>query len=294
MSVMKDNFSISTVAYSGHSIETALDAICSLGVFNIELALIQGAVYDLDEEGVNEQIVAQIRMQLNQRKMRATSLAAHCDMTLENCNTLLLKRVKLTRLLDCPRLIIYAPRDGSLADFQSSAAEAIKLAEVENIKILIENVGDQQPYMLNDHQDFVSVMQAYTSNSLGINFDPGNLASHRPGANLLLNTIESLDIAEHIHLKDVILEGDSYHFCSIGSGICEYHKLFHYIAKRKKIPFFSIEAPFSLIRKTDGQALLKPKDELCSVDEITKHLKQSITMIENIMGELGFTTNTQY
>jgi sugar phosphate isomerase/epimerase len=91
---MKDNVSISTVAYAGYPIESALDAICSLGVYNIELALIQGAIYDLDEDGVNEQVVLDIRHQLNQRDMRATSLAAHCEMTLSNCNELQRTAVK--------------------------------------------------------------------------------------------------------------------------------------------------------------------------------------------------------
>ncbi|MFM2623654.1 sugar phosphate isomerase/epimerase family protein [Vibrio owensii] len=277
---MKDNFSISTVAYAGYPIESALDAICSLGVYNIELALIQGAIYDLDEDGVNEQVVSNIRHQLNQRDMRATSLAAHCEMTLSNCNELLLKRVRLTRLLDCPRLIVYAPRDGSLAEFQQAAQEAISLAEAEKIKILIENVGDQQSYMLNDHNDFSSVMQAYTSASMGINFDPGNLASHRPENDLLLDTVKSLNVAEHIHIKDLFLEGDSYRFCTIGNGICQYPELFRLVAKGQEMPFFSIEAPFALIRKTDGRAILKPREEVLPIEEINQKLQDSITMIE--------------
>ncbi|MDV7105508.1 TIM barrel protein [Vibrio sp. TH_r3] len=276
---MKDNFSISTVAYSGYPIEEALDAIYSLGVYNIELALIQGAVYDLDEDGVNEQVVTNIRAQLNQRKMHCTSLAAHCEITLENCNELLLKRVKLTRLLDCPRLIVYAPRDGSLAEFQQAAREAIVLAEAENIKILIENVGDQQPYMLNDCKDFASVLQAYTSESMGINFDPGNLASHRPQNDLLMDTVQSLSVAEHIHIKDLFIEGDSYRFCTIGNGICHYPELFRRVAQGQKMPFFSIEAPFALIRKTDGRAILRPKDEVLPIEDINHKLHNSIQMI---------------
>lgn len=276
---MINNFSISTVAYSGYSIEEALDSICSLGVDNIELALIQGAVYDLDEDGVCETNVRYIRTLLEQRSMSCTSLAAHCHMTLENCEQLLLKRVNLAELLNCPRLIIYAPRDGSLSQFQDSASKAIARAEELQIQILIENVGDQLPYMLNDSSDFEQVTKEYTSKALGINFDPGNLASHRPENDLLHCSVQSLAVAKHIHIKDLVLEGDSYHFCAIGDGICRYHELFQHAYQTKAMPFFSIEAPFALIRKRDGRAILKPKNEVLSLDEINSKLRSSIDMI---------------
>ncbi|WED24763.1 sugar phosphate isomerase/epimerase [Vibrio sp. JC009] len=276
---MKDNFSISTVAYSGYSMEQALDSIHSLGVYNIELALIQGAVYDLDEESVSEANVRYIRNLLNQRNMRCTSLAAHCHMTLENCNELLLKRVNLANLLDCPRLILYAPRNGNMSQFQHAASKAIARAEELRIQILIENVGDQQPYMLNDSRDFNPVLNDYFSEVMGINFDPGNLASHRPENDLLYDTVQSLDVAEHIHIKDLVLDGDSYEFCAIGDGICQYPELFEHVSRYKKMPFFSIEAPFALIRKTDGRAMLKPKQEILPLDEINSRLKASVEMI---------------
>lgn len=276
---MTNNFSISTVAYSGHPIDKALDSICALGVHNIELALIQGAIYDLDEEGVNEATVRHIRDLIIERNMRCTSLAAHCHMTLENCDELLSKRVYLAHILESPRLILYAPRDGSLKEFQEAAYKAITLAEKLNIQILIENVGDQQPYMLNDSSDFEQVMNDYSSANLGINFDPGNLASHRPDNDLLQCSVRSLAVAEHIHIKDVIPDGDCYQFCIIGEGICQYAELFRYVSMGKEMPFFSIEAPFALIRKTDGCAMLKPKHELLSIEEIHQKLKASILMI---------------
>ncbi|WP_375753688.1 sugar phosphate isomerase/epimerase family protein [Vibrio sp. HN007] len=276
---MKENFSISTVAYSGYPIAEALDSISSLGIKNVELALIQGAVHGLDEEGVSEENVRHIFRLLHDKGMRCTSFAAHCDMTLENCDDLLLKRIKLTYLLDCQRLILYAPRDGSLQDFQTRAKRALKTAESLGIQVLIENVGDQKPYMLNDSKDFEQVKSEYSSPVLGINFDPGNLASHRPDNDLLHDSIRSLDNAEHIHIKDLHLNGGDYHFCAVGDGICQYPELFQYAVEVGKMPFFSIEAPFSLIRKTDGQALLKPVSEVPALSEIEDKLERSVQVI---------------
>ncbi|KHT58332.1 hypothetical protein RJ45_25525 [Photobacterium gaetbulicola] len=273
---MINNLSISTVAYSGHSIESALDSICSLGVYNVELALIEGAIYDWREDSLSEANVEYISELLNQRKMSCTSLAAHCHMTLENCDELILKRIKLAKLLDCKRLILYAPRDGTLSQFQRAASRAIASAEALAIRMLIENVGDQQPYVLNDSSDFESVINAFSSGALGINFDPGNLASHRPYNDLLHCSVRSLDVAEHIHIKDLVRQDDSYQFCVIGEGICRYQELFRHVATRRAMPFFSIEAPFSLIRRENGQAELKPKGEILSLEEINNRLRASI------------------
>ncbi|MGR5140207.1 sugar phosphate isomerase/epimerase family protein [Photobacterium sp. DNB23_23_1] len=276
---MKNNFSISTVAYAGHSIESALDSICSLDVYNVELALIQGAIYDLDEEGVSESNVRHIRDLLNRRHMSCTSLAAHCHMTLDNCDERLLKRINLASILDCQRLIIYAPRNGNLSQFQRAASRAIARAEALEIKILIENVGDQQPYMLNDSSDFEPVINEFNSEALGINFDPGNLASHRPENDLFQCAVRSLDIAEHIHIKDLVFDGNSYQFCAVGDGICRYQALFRHVSKHNSMPFFSIEAPFAMIRKADGRAVLKPKSEVLSLEEINAKLRASVQLI---------------
>lgn len=278
---MINNFSISTVAYSGYSIEVALDSIHSLGIKNIELAMIQGAVYDLDEETLNESNTLSIRQLLDERQMSCTSLAAHCHMTLNNCNELLLKRINLSIILGCPRVILYAPRDGSISQFQQVAKEALHYAETNSVQILIENVGDQQPYMLNDSSDFKPMLDAYSSKALGINFDPGNLASHRPNNNLLECTIQSLEYAQHIHIKDLILVGDDYQFCAIGAGICRYEELFQQISTRQNTPFFSIEAPFALTRKKDGKAMLKPREDVLSLQEINSRLQSSIDLILN-------------
>lgn len=276
---MYKGFSISTVAYAGYDIEQALDSIASLGVSNIELALIQGAVYDLDEDTLCEEYVSHIKALLDARRMSCTSLAAHCPISIDDCGELLAKRVRLTHLLECPRLILYAPRDGSLSQFKRAAEAAIAMAKHYQIKILIENVGDQQPYMLNDSRDFDAVAAEFDSATLGINFDPGNLASHRPNNNLLYDSIKSLDVAEHIHIKDLVVEQGDYQFCAIGEGICQYPALLRHASEVNKLPFFSIEAPFALVRRANGKAELKPRQQLLPISEIESRLKLSLHTI---------------
>jgi hypothetical protein len=75
--------------------------------------------------------------------------------------------------------------------------------------------------------------------------------------------------------------GDDYQFCAIGAGICRYEELFQLISRRQNTPFFSIEAPFALTRKKDGKAMLKPKEELLTLEEINCRLKESINLVRS-------------
>ncbi len=275
---MNDRFSVSTVIYSGHPLDEAFESLSRLGVRNIELALIQGAVYGLTESDVTTEAVQQTKRLLQQFKMDCTSVAAHCALTLDNCSELLLKRVQVCIELSCPRLIIYAPRDLDLVEFQYHAQEALKLAKGSGIRILIENVGDGLPYMLNDSSDFDAVTQQLDREVLGINFDPGNLLSHRPDTDVLDHSIKSLGVAEHIHLKDAVVTEQGFRFCALGEGIGRYQELIA-LMENDATPFFSIECPLSLVRLHSGEAKLKPIEQIPSIQEIEESLKVSIQLI---------------
>ncbi|MEZ9133513.1 hypothetical protein BCS96_13665 [Vibrio breoganii] len=275
---MNERFSVSTVIYSGHPIEDSFESLSRLGVQNIELALIQGAVYGLTESDVTPGAVQQTKQLLQQYEMACTSIAAHCVLTKENCCELLLKRVRVCIELSCPRLIIYAPRDLDLKAFQHQALKAFELAKDSGVRVLIENVGDRLPYMLNDSSDFEAVTQQLDNDVMGINFDPGNLLSHRPNTDVLHHSLKSLGVAEHIHLKDAVITDKGYRFCALGEGVGHYQELIHQM-KSIETPFFSIECPLSLVRSHSGETKLNPIEQIPSIQEIEENLKVSIRLI---------------
>lgn len=272
-------FSISTVAYSGYSIDIALDSIHSIGVRNIELALILGAVYGLTEQAVNVEYAQKIKNQLDVRGMKCTSLASHCQMNADNCNEQLKKRVKICAVLGCKLLILYAPRGCSLNEFTRLVEESLLLSKQLGVRILIENVGDQLPYIFNGSQDLESFFSSVDSNVMGLNYDPGNFASHRPFDNIAQDAIACLNACEHIHIKDVVCTDTHYEFCEVGDGICDYSKLLIEMNKRSTPVMFSIEAPYGLHRTLAGEASFKPIEEILSVSEIEEKLCRSIKYI---------------
>ncbi|MDR9828197.1 TIM barrel protein [Vibrio sp. FNV 38] len=277
---MHYDFSISTVAYSGYNLEQALDSMAIMGVHNIELALIQGAVYDLQESDLTLEFAKHAKNLLSNRQMSCTSLAAHCELNLENCEERLLRRIHLCVVLSCPRLILYAPREASLYQFQTAAKQAIGLARLSGIKILIENVGDTQPYVLNDADDGASILQELHEHGMGINFDPGNFLSHRPHLDVLEHSIKSLDFAEHIHLKDLACDNEVWRCCELGEGSGKYKALLQYAKQQQRMPFFSIESPYALERLSCGSIRLKPKADLFSIKEIEARLSKSVSFIK--------------
>ncbi|MGR5266779.1 sugar phosphate isomerase/epimerase family protein [Vibrio astriarenae] len=273
---MHTNFSVSTVAYSGYTLEQAIESLSRIGVENIELALIKGAIYDLVESDITPELGQRVKANLDKRGMRCTSFAAHCEMNLENCKERLLRRVQICCTLSCPRLVLYAPRDTTWQQFYNEAKEAFDLAKLNGIKILIENVGDTRPYLLNDANDFEAFMEQVETSVVGINFDPGNFLSHRPKLNVLEHSIASLDVAEHIHIKDLVRLGDSWQCCEVGAGEGKYQALFQHA---NQMPFFSIESPYALKRLADGTTKLKPRESLLPINDIELRLAESIKFV---------------
>lgn len=280
---MQLNFSISTVAYSGYRIEQAIDSIASLGVLNIELALIQGAVYDLTESDITPELARWIKSYLDDKQMRCSSLAAHCDLTLENCEQRLITRLEMCKILACKRLVLYAPRGAELGEFVIAASKAIALAKQLGIKILIENVGDTQAYLLNQADDFEPFCRQADNTVFGINFDPGNFLSHRPQLDVLEHSLSSLAFAEHLHLKDLYLEQDVWRCCELGGGAGKYQALLESAAANEQVPFFSIESPYALERLVDGSTRFKPREQLLPIAEIEQRLSKSIEFINQCL-----------
>lgn len=61
---MLDNFSVSTVAYSGYTLDQAIESLHRIGVKNIELALIKGAVHDLVESDITIELAEWVKSSL--------------------------------------------------------------------------------------------------------------------------------------------------------------------------------------------------------------------------------------
>ncbi|WP_394240036.1 sugar phosphate isomerase/epimerase family protein [Vibrio astriarenae] len=276
---MLENYSVSTVAYAGHSVEDAIKSLARIGVRNVEVALIQGAIYELDESMINSDYAILIRSVLSWNNMKCTSIAAHCEMTVENCADLLLRRVELCIALSCSRLILYAPREVSWSKFFSEARRAFELARTSGIKILIENVGDRKSYLLNDARDFTQFLSDVDTSVVGINFDPGNFLSHRPELDVLAHSIASLSVAEHLHLKDLTLVEGVWQCCDIGYGQGNYRRLLVHAFTNKCMPFFSLEQPLMLERDLYGRTRLKSQKQLMSIADIESRLKRSIQTI---------------
>ncbi|USD62443.1 sugar phosphate isomerase/epimerase [Vibrio sp. SCSIO 43140] len=276
---MLDNFSVSTVAYSGYTLDQAIESLHRIGIKNIELALIKGAVHDLVESDITIELAEWVKSSLDQKGMQCTSFAAHCEMNLGNCKERLLRRVQLCCTLACPRLVLYAPRDTTWQQFYSEARAAFDLAKLSGIKILIENVGDTRSYLLNDADDFDAFIEQVDNSVVGINFDPGNFLSHRPELDVLEHSIASLEVAEHIHIKDLIQSGDAWQCCEVGDGAGRYDALFDCAYQQENMPFFSIESPYSLERLVDGSTRLKPRDSVLSIQDIEMKLCSSIEFV---------------
>ena len=180
---------------------------------------------------------------------------------------------ELSYYLNCPRIILYCSRNCSLEDFLLATQEAQELALKLGIKILIENPGDQKDGTINSAYDIQPFLSKVDHRIFGVNFDPGNFASHRPELDIYEHAKMALPYCEHLHIKDLTKDEEGFHFCAIGDGICKYDKLLQDI-KKQGPSIFSVEAPFRLLRNLNGTG--EPAAEKVPLQKIEDLIAKSI------------------
>ncbi len=275
-------FSISTAAYDGYSYREAFQSIRKLACDFVEVALIEGYVADFTEEDWNEKFVAELRNELGKASLLCTSLACHANLNHDQAPEYLLRRIHFAQMLGTNRIILNAVHPDRFALFREQLDEVCAKAQTAGIKILFENPGDQNPNLLNSADDIKAFLQYFDRGIFGINYDPGNLMSHVPSQNVLADTIKALEYCEHLHLKDVAIEGERYVFRPIGQGNGHFGELLQHMCKMPQPPFFSIELPLRLSRDLHGNPARSSKRVDFAVIETC--LRESVDCIRNIRG----------
>ena len=114
-----------------------------------------------------------------------------------------------------------------------------------------------------------------------VNYDAGNLASHRPQFDVIRDILEAVPYADHLHVKDVTRSDDGYRFCALGEGDIDYRRLLAAVSERAPDLSFSLELPFRLRRKPEGKPYKEAQPlPLATIEDKIEH---SLSFIHEIL-----------
>lgn len=271
-----DIIAMSTSAYAGYSLQAALEHIASCGFKQVEIAATSGQVEHVSENNFNEKGANKIVQYLKNIGLKNNAFSGHIFISDHDA----VERFKLR--MDFAKAIgtsIINTKAGSVEQkdqFYRNVEELIKYAEEIKIKIGLETSND----IIKNGTDGLEIIKYFSSPYLVLTYDCGNAFVASGGKIDPADEFEKIftDIG-HIHIKEVIQEGDMWIMAAVGQGAVNYKKIFNIMRQNKKIISTTIELPFCI--KMHEWKEVKIINEYKKLDKIDKMLKDSLNYVRS-------------
>lgn len=210
--------SVSTMAFDGYSLETALDELAGLGVRNVEPASVDKIFQHLVEEDFCDTRAAWLREQLAARGLACVSLSAHMDLSRPDSVNRFVHRLEFAHAIGA-RIVnsIAGPTDG-LAGFQANIPIIGKRAAELGITLALENHGD----LVDRGSQIVQFIEQIGVPAVRVNYDTGNAWYYSKGQlNPVAELAEVANVVAHVHLKTPVVEEGIMRWVALGEGMLD-------------------------------------------------------------------------
>ena len=279
---MNNPILISTAAFDGYNLATAIEEIARVGADGVEVAFIEGYTEPFTEEDFNQTHANEILSHLGKHNIPCLSFSAHMDLAKDNSVAIFKRRMVFARMLGADTIITNAAPLAQKSKFLTVIKELGKVAKSIGINIGLENPGDGKANVIDTARQAGPVIDEIAMESVGLNYDFGNLISH------CFEKVEptedyrfALPQTNHYHVKDVVRQGDGWKFSPIGEGIIDYSKILSAIAGDSRPLPISLEIPLRLARAPDASPIRA--SERVDLEHIRNVLKQSMTFVRRTL-----------
>jgi len=250
---MSNPILISTAAYDGHGLPTALEEISGLGLSLVELAFIEGYTDPFTEDFFSRVNADTIVSLLEKNRLTCLSFSAHMDLSQDSAVDVFKRRMEFAKRVGATYIISNAGPQQRRNDFMKNMREFAAFATNLNMVIALENPGDGRENIIDSAKACAEIIEAIGSDFVRVNYDFGNLMSHlfgkvRPEEDYRL----ALAQTAHYHIKDVAPDSSGWHFTEIGKGAIDYKRILVEVAADAGQKPLSLEIPLRITRAGDG------------------------------------------
>lgn len=273
---------ISTVAFDGYNLATAIEEIAATGADGVEVAFIEGYTDPFSEEDFNRIHADEILFHLEKNGIPCRSFSAHMDLTKENGVAIFKRRMIFAQMLGADTIVTNAAPLARKDAFLSNITQLGQAAKTMGIKIGLENPGDGKANVIDTATQAGPVIDEIALETVGLNYDFGNLISHRfEKVKPEKDFRSALLHINHYHVKDVVRQGGGWGFSPIGEGLIDYEAILNAIAKDPRPLPVSLEIPLRLARAADASPVRA--DKRVDMDIIRQVLKQSMGFVRQTL-----------
>jgi sugar phosphate isomerase/epimerase len=250
--------SVSAAPYDGHAIPAMLDSLARCGVTHVEPAYIVGYTEPFDESAFTDHAAGQWRSWLAASGLACFAMSAHMDLGTDDATRVFLRRMDFVRAIGGRVINTNASLRSREAQFHTTIGTLARHGADIGLQIGLENPGNGEDNLFNRASDGHDLIERLALPAIGLNFDPANLASHRPDADVTADSIVALPACIHFHVKDVRRAADGWHFTPIGQGDLDVAKILPAVGSFTNLPL-SVELPLRLRRGPDAQPIRAPE-----------------------------------
>ncbi len=210
--------SVSTMAFDGYPLETALDELAGLGVRWVEPASVDKIFQHLVEEDFCDARARWLRAELAKRGLACLSLSAHMDLTRADSVERFGRRLEFTRNIGARCVnTIAGPAEHADGFFENIPAIERRARDL-GIVVALENHGD-----LVDHgQQVRQFIASIGSPAIRVNYDTGNAWYYSKGH---IDPVVEMDqlapVIAHVHLKTPRVDDGLMRWVALGEGVLD-------------------------------------------------------------------------
>ena len=210
--------SVSSMAFDGYPLETALDELAALGVRFVEPASVDKVFQHLVESDFCEARAAWLNRELARRNLACHSLSAHMDLTQTDSVDRFCRRLGFAQAIGARTVNSIAGPAGNLKGFRANVPAIAKRATDLGIVVALENHGD----LVDRGAQIVEFVRAVGSPSIRANYDTGNAWYYAKGSiDPAAELAEVAPVVAHVHLKAPSVEDGMMRWVALGEGVLD-------------------------------------------------------------------------
>ncbi len=270
--------SVSTMAFDGYPLETALDELAALGVRCVEPASVDKIFQHLVEEDFCDAKARWIRAELAKRGLSCLSLSAHMDLTRPDSVDRFTRRLEFARNIGA-RCInsIAGPLDGA-DGFRTNIPAIERRARDLGVVVALENHGD----LLDSGQQIIDFIRSIGSPAVRVNYDTGNAWYYSKGTIDPVAELEELSpVIAHVHLKSPQVDDGILRWVALGEGVLDIAAAADVLKRR--MPGVPVSYELSPRQRARGFEPRWRAPEIPSLDQLRATIGASLAVLRRVL-----------
>lgn len=278
---MNEIISISTLAYDGYDLETALEQISHCGAGYVEMSAVEGVSKHITPSNFqNDLFKRRVNTMMERFHLSSIAFSTGTDLSNEGIIPFFEEQMKFAKNLNIKTVHAFFGPLERINTFHANMKSVDKLAKSMDLIVALEPETQED---IVSGTSGIDIMNKINSENIKINYDFVNVFHSTRGKVDLQDDFKSkLDYIAHLHLKDTARKGGTWYFTQIGKGIMDYREIFRILKEsQKKLPV-CIELPLRLeIEENEVRIPRKTRPPL-EIEQINEIVSNSLSYIKNL------------